>query len=142
MAFMELMSEKKFFPPASVWKLMPELMGSARKLGWISVEDIGFIAAKAFAEPEQFTGKDLQLAADVQSIDGCRMIYREVFGKNPPRFPMPVWMFERFGFAGQDLTKMWRWLRDGQLPLETSLTRSIHPRALSVHDWLEKQKLQ
>jgi hypothetical protein len=33
MAFMELMTERKFFPPASVWQLMPKLMGSARPVG-------------------------------------------------------------------------------------------------------------
>ena len=30
MAFMELMAERKFFPPASTWHLMPKLMGATR----------------------------------------------------------------------------------------------------------------
>jgi uncharacterized protein YbjT (DUF2867 family) len=32
-AFMELMTESKFFPPASVWHLMPKLMGADRPVG-------------------------------------------------------------------------------------------------------------
>jgi uncharacterized protein YbjT (DUF2867 family) len=32
-AFMELMTEPKFLPPASVWQLMPKLMGSTGRWG-------------------------------------------------------------------------------------------------------------
>jgi uncharacterized protein YbjT (DUF2867 family) len=136
MAFMELMAEKKFFPPVSAWHLMPKLMGGSRKLVWLCTDDLGFIAAKAFAEPEEFISKELRLATDVQSLDECRSIYREVTGKNPSRFPMPVWLFERF--VGKDLTTMWRWLRNGALDLDTTATRAIHPQGLTVRAWLEK----
>jgi uncharacterized protein YbjT (DUF2867 family) len=139
-AFMELMTGKQFFPAVSTWQVMPALMGSDTKVGWLNVEDLGFIAARAFADPGRFIGQDLHLASDVRSIAECRAIYREVLGKNPPRFPMPVWLFERFGFIGQDLGKMWRWLRAGRINWETETTLAIHPQALSVRDWLERQK--
>jgi uncharacterized protein YbjT (DUF2867 family) len=140
MAFMELMTHKKFFPAASAWHLMPKLMGSSRNVGWLCTDDLGAIAAKAFADPHSFVGKDLALASDVQSLDECRSIYREVMGRNPRRLPMPVWLFERFGFVGKDLTTMWRWLRTGEVDLDTSPTRAIHPEALTVGGWLSKQK--
>jgi uncharacterized protein YbjT (DUF2867 family) len=139
MAFMELMTEKKFFPAVSTWKVMPQLMGSSRKVVWLCTDDLGFIVAKAFAESSQFIGKELQLASDVKSIDECREIYREVLGKYPPRFPMPVGMFERFGFVGKDLSIMWRWLREATIYLDTDTARSIYPEALTVQAWLEKQ---
>jgi hypothetical protein len=50
-AFMELMTEPKFFPPACVWQLMPTLMGAARPVGWLTVEDLAVIAAKVFGDP-------------------------------------------------------------------------------------------
>ena len=140
MAFMELMSEKKFFPQVSTWQVMPRLMGGSTKVGWLSADDLGFIAAKAFAEPDEFIGKTLQLTSDAQSIDESRALYREVLGKNPPRYPMPVWMFERFGFVGKDLSTMWRWLRTGPLDTNTGPTLALHPNALNVRAWLEKQK--
>jgi uncharacterized protein YbjT (DUF2867 family) len=140
-AFMELMSEKKFFPAASTWHLMPKLMGSSTKVGWLSVDDIGFIAAKAFADPDNFIGKKLQLTSDVQSIDECRAAYRGVTGKEPSRFPMPGWLFERFGFVGKDLTTMWRWLREATIEWDSTTTLTIHPNALSVRAWLAKQHM-
>jgi uncharacterized protein YbjT (DUF2867 family) len=139
MAFMELMTEPKFFPQVSTWQVMPRLMGSDRKVPWLSVEDVGFIAARAFAEPEQFLGQELQLASDVLSIDECRALYRAVMGRNPPRFPMPVWLFERFGIIGKDLGTMWRWLQDGAVDLDTRPTLALHPGALSVRAWMERQ---
>jgi uncharacterized protein YbjT (DUF2867 family) len=140
MAFMELMTERKFFPAVSTWHIMPKLMGSARKVVWLCADDFGFIVAKVFAEPERFIGQELHLASDVQSIDECRIIYRQVTGKNTPRFPMPVWIFKRFGFVGKDLPIMWHWLRETTIDLDTSTTKTIHPQALSVAQWLEKQK--
>jgi uncharacterized protein YbjT (DUF2867 family) len=140
MAFMELMTDKKFYPPVSMWHLMPKLMGDSKKLPWFCVDDIGFIVAKAFAEPGHFIDKEFQLASDVRTLDECRTIYQEVTSKYPPRFPMPVWLFERFGSFAKDLIIMWRWLRDGTIDLDTTPTFAIHPDALSVQAWLAKER--
>src|SRR5215208_2954319 len=126
MAFMELMTDKKFFPAVGVWQVMPTLMGSSRSVGWLCTDDLGAIAAKAFAAPQRYVGKDLKLASDVQSLNQCRSIYREVMGRNPRRFPMQVWLFKRFGFVGRDL--------------DTAPTRAIHSEALTVRSWLSRQK--
>jgi uncharacterized protein YbjT (DUF2867 family) len=140
MAFMELMTDKKFFPGATTWHIMPSLMGPSRKVGWLCTDDLGAIAAKVFAQPDDFIGQDLNLVSDKQSIDECRIIYRTGMGKNPTRFPMLAWVFARFGFVGSDLTTMWRWLRTATFDMDVETTRAIHPDALSVEAWLRKQK--
>ena len=139
-AFMELMTHKKFFPPVAAWQVMPKLMGPSRCLPWLCTDDLGVIAARAFADPRSFVGRDLTLASDVRSLDECRSMYLEVMGRNPLRLPMPVWLFGRFGFVGKDLTAMWRWLKTGHVDLDTSPTRAIHPDALTVGNWLSTQK--
>ena len=140
MALMELMTDKKFFPAVGTWRGMPALMGRSRSLPWLCAEDLGAIVAKAFADPDRFIGQELVLASDVQSLAQCRATYREVLGKNPSSFPMPVWLFKRFGFVGRDLSAMWSWLRKGTIALDTAPTRAIHPEALTVRDWLSRQK--
>jgi uncharacterized protein YbjT (DUF2867 family) len=140
MAFMELMTDKKFFPAMSTWHVMPLLMGASRPVGWLCTDDLGAIAAKAFAAPHHFIGKELSLTSDVQSLHQCRTIYREVLGRNPRQFPMPIWLFQRFGFVGRDLTTMWRWLRTAAIDLDTASTYAIHPDALTVRAWLSRQK--
>ena len=138
MAFMDLMSERRFYPPASVWHLMPKLMGQSRPVGWLSVEDLAVVAAKAFEDPDAFVGRDIPLTSDVQSIEECREIWREVTGRAPRRFPMPVWLFERF--SGTDETTMWRWLRHNHVDLDTGPTLEIHPEARTVRAWLAAWK--
>jgi uncharacterized protein YbjT (DUF2867 family) len=137
-AFMELMTEPKFFPPASVWHLMPKLMGPDRLVGWLTVEDLAAIVAKAFDDPDRFIGREVMLASDVQSIDACRAIWREVTGKPPRQFPMPRWLFERF--AGTDETTMWRWLGANKVDFDTGPTLALHPEALTVREWLGRKK--
>ena len=133
-AFMELTTEKKFYPPVSVWHIMPKVMGETRPIGWISVDDLAVIAEKAFSDPGRFAGQDLSLASDVLSIQDCRAVWRDVTGKGPRRFPMPLWLFERF--TGTDETTMWRWLRDNDMDFETSTTKEIHPGARTFSEWL------
>ena len=139
-AFMELMTDKAYYPNVSVWQIMPALMGAARPVPWLAVDDLGAIAARAFADPERFVGADISVAADVKTIDECRAIWAEVRGKRPRGFPMPLWMFKRVaGHAGKDLPIMWRWLRTGTVPEDTGPTREIHPGARTVRAWLEEQ---
>jgi uncharacterized protein YbjT (DUF2867 family) len=140
MAFMELMTNKKFFPAVSTWHVMPRMMGASRPVGWLCVDDLGTIAAQVFAAPQQFVGRDLALASDVQSLAQCRALYQEVMGTRPPQFPIPNWLFQRFGFVGRDLTTMWRWLRTEDIDLDTAPTRAVHPEALTVRAWLSRQK--
>jgi uncharacterized protein YbjT (DUF2867 family) len=134
MAFMELMTEPKFYPAASVWHIMPKLMGERRPVVWLAVDDLAAIAAKAIAEPGRFLGRDIPLASDVRSIAEVREIWLEIANRPPPRFPMPRWLFERF--SGKDETTMWTWLADHDVDLDTSPARAIHPQALTVRDWL------
>ena len=136
LAFMELMTDPSYYPSSSTWYVWPRLSGINRPIGWISVQDVGAIAAKAFADPDEFIGKDLPLAADVKSLAECREIYKEVKGKYPSRFPMPLFLFEKF--VGKDLADMWRWLRTNHFDLSTDLTRDVHPEAMTVRTWLQR----
>lgn len=134
MAFMELMTDTAYFPQSSTWYAMPKLIGDDRRLPWISVQDLGAIAAKAFADPERFVGRDINLVADIRSISECRAIYQEVKGRKPPRLPMPLFLLSRF--AGKDVLTMWRWLHDNPVHADPAETREILPEAMDVRTWL------
>jgi uncharacterized protein YbjT (DUF2867 family) len=136
-AFMGLMTDKDYYPPVSTWHLMPKFMGANRPIGWIATDDLGVIAAKAFASPEDFIGQDVKLASDVKSIEECRAIYKAITTKTPSRFPMPVWLFKRF--VGSDLITMWQWLGTSDMRFDTAPTYAIHPNALTVDAWLSSR---
>jgi uncharacterized protein YbjT (DUF2867 family) len=134
MALMELMTDRVYYPPVSTWHVMPKLMGEARPVGWVCADDVGAIAAAAFAQPAAFVGRDLRLASDVQSIAACRALYRAVWGRAPRRVPMPVRLFARV--VGHDLPTMWSWLGSHEIDLDPGPTRAILPTAQSVEAWL------
>ena len=133
MAFMELMTDRDFYPQVSVWHVMPKLMGWDRTLPWLAADDVGAIAAHAFADPARFIGADLSLAGDLKTLAECRKLWTAK-GRPPRGFPMPTPVFQLV--AGKDLPTMWRWLRTGDVPLDTAPTRAIHPGARTVEDWM------
>jgi uncharacterized protein YbjT (DUF2867 family) len=136
-AFMELMTDRSFYPAVSMWHLMPKLIGADRPIPWICVDDLGAIAARAFGDPDRFVGRDLKLAAELRSIAECRQMWRDVVGRPPRRFPMPLWMFERF--VGTDLTTMWRWLRTGDVNADVAETHALLPTVSTIRQWLVRQ---
>ena len=137
MAFMELMTDKDLYPSVAAWHLMPRLVGEERPLPWLSADDLGAIAARAFAEPASYVGADLPLAADVRTLSECRTIWRRVTGRRPRRFPMPVWLFERF--VGPDLTRMWRWLATHEVDVDLADTRAHHPDVATVEEFVRRR---
>jgi uncharacterized protein YbjT (DUF2867 family) len=134
LAFMELMTDPSYYPQSSTWRIWPKLTGWNVKIPWLSVQDLGVIAAKAFAQPDVYIGQDLVLTADAQTLAECRSSYEQVRGKAPSTFPMPMFLFQRF--VGKDIPNMWRWLKDHPVDLDTSATRKIHPEAMTVKEWL------
>jgi uncharacterized protein YbjT (DUF2867 family) len=137
-AFMELMTDRDFFPAVGVWHVWPKLAGGSFVVWWLGCHDLGVIAARVFAAPERYVGQDLVLAADHRSLQECRVIYRRVVGRNPRRFPMPKWALERFA---PDAVALWRWLRDNNFEADETVTRMIHPNVLGVEDWLRQWRV-
>lgn len=136
MAFMELMTDRAFFPPAGVWHVWPTLAGWNFRVPWLSCHDLGRIAERVFAQPERFVGQQLNLIADVRSLEECRQIHTRVLGRRPRRFPMPVRLFERFA---PDTAALWRWARTARLDLDTAGTRGIISDPLTVETWLRQE---
>ena len=137
MAFMELMTDRDLYPSIAAWHLMPRLVGEDRPLPWLAANDLGAIAARAFGEPGSYVGSDLTLAADVRTLSECRTTWRRVTGRSPRRFPMPVWLFERF--VGPDLTRMWRWLATHEVEVDLTDTRAHHPDVATVEEFVRRR---
>lgn len=137
MAFMELMTDKDLYPPIAVWHLMPKLIGDDQPLVWLSADDVGAIAARAFADPASYVGADLALAGDRRTLSECRSAWRDVNGRNPRRVRMPVWLFERF--VGPDLIRMWRWLATHEVHVDPAETRAHEPGVATVDEFLRRR---
>jgi uncharacterized protein YbjT (DUF2867 family) len=135
--FMELMTDKDFYPAVSTWYLMPRLMGEDTRIPWVCLEDLGAVAALVLADAERFVGTELTVASDLRSIRECRETWRLATGRTPRRFPMPVPLFRRF--VGEDLLDMWRWLGTHDTTVDPTATRRLLPDALTVEQWVRRR---
>ncbi len=136
-AFMELMTDKDFYPSVAVWRLMPKLAGEHTPVPWLAVDDLGAIATRAFAEPAEFIGAELPLAAEFRSIAELRQAWTAATGQPPRSFPMPIWLFERF--TGRDLTTMWRWLANNPVAADPPETVRLLGHVTTVGQFLERR---
>lgn len=132
-AFMELMTDKAFFPPVGIWHVWPAIAGWDVRIPWLSCHDLGLIAERVFADPARHVGQEIRPVADVRSLAECREIWTRVMGRGPRSFPMPVRLFERFA---ADTAALWRWTRTADLDVSPDDTRSILPNPLTVEAWL------
>jgi uncharacterized protein YbjT (DUF2867 family) len=130
------MTDKDLYPPVAAWGLMPKLVGEERPIPWLAADDLGVVAARAFADPTSYIGVDVGLAADVRTLGECRDTWRRVTGRKPRRFPMPLWLFQRF--VGPDLTRMWRWLATNEVVIDVEQTRVHHPSAMTVEQFVRR----
>jgi uncharacterized protein YbjT (DUF2867 family) len=134
--FMELMKDKDFVPPLVAWNVTEKVLGKDFPLTWVACDDIGAVAAKVFASPGEFAGKDVVIAGDRKSMAQCREIYRSIHNKIPFRIPAPVWLFK---VMQKDLWKMYQWmLRDPEPDGLIDQTRKIHPGVMDVETWMRK----
>jgi uncharacterized protein YbjT (DUF2867 family) len=139
LAFMELMNDPAFYPAVGTWRIFPRLTGEDRPIPWLSVDDLGQIVAAVFEKPVDYVGRELTLTSDSRTLAECRSLYREIMGKAPRTFPMPLWLFDRF--THKDATTMWRWLRTGEVDQDAQATRTLLPSAQTVPEWMRRVQM-
>ncbi len=140
--FMELMTDKAFFPPLAAWGVMPKIVGWETPLPWTAVADIGAAIANIFDNPDKWVGRDINLFSDVASMRECQHIFKMATGKKPFGLPLPVAIFNKM--AGPEMVVMWQWLVDylavndrGRLKADVAAAREVCPDLHSVADWLK-----
>ncbi|MFQ5616221.1 MAG: NmrA/HSCARG family protein, partial [Anaerolineales bacterium] len=108
--FMELLSEKEFFPALGAWGAEPKVLGWDTPIPWVAVRDIGVAIANIFENPDEWIGREVTLCGDVKTLGECRAIFTAVSGKKPFRLPLPLWLFGKM--AGDEFIHMWKWMVD------------------------------
>lgn len=107
-----------------------------RKLQLISVQDIGYFAAQAFTNPDQYRNRAVGLAGDELTLDQANKIFMEKTGS-----PAPA----TYGFLGaglmwgvKEVGTMFGWFRDVGYGVDIPALKKEHPGLLSLGDWIEK----
>jgi uncharacterized protein YbjT (DUF2867 family) len=139
--FMELMSQKAFFPAMGAWGAMPKVVGWETPVPWTAVYDIGTAIANIFENPEQWIGCDINLISDLKSLRDCQTLFKTTTGKKPFGLPLPLALFNKM--AGPEFAVMWRWMvqwiaqhGEGGMQAMVEASRAACPKLHTVESWL------
>jgi uncharacterized protein YbjT (DUF2867 family) len=143
--FMELLSEKEFYPALGVWGAQTKILGWDTPIPWVAVRDIGCAIANIFEDPDRWIGQDVSLLGDIKTMQECKAVFETVNGKKPFGLPLPLWLFQKM--AGDEFVKMWRWLdnwveENGQQGLSelAQASRQVTPEMLDMESWLKMKR--
>ena len=140
--FMELLTEKEFFPALATWGVEPRIVGWHTPIPWVAVRDIGITIAEIFENPEAWIGGDVTVCGDIKTLKETQEIFKKVDGKKPFGVPIPVGLFSKM--ANEEYLQMWRWLKDyveelgpqGLGNLAASSKDTV-PEMLDLESWLK-----
>jgi uncharacterized protein YbjT (DUF2867 family) len=119
---------------ASMWETA---IPKDKPLQLVATRDIGWFAAHAFKNPDQFAGRYLSLAGCQLTFSEANQIFKEKTGKDMP---------STFGFvshlllhAVKEVGVMFKWLKQEGTAADIEELKKIHPGLMSFGTWLETE---
>jgi uncharacterized protein YbjT (DUF2867 family) len=101
----------------------------------LSVEDIGYFAAEAFAKPEAYAGRTLELAGDSLTTADIKSVYAAVNGKSLSALRIPLWVSR---FLNAEMAKQFRWNNQVGWRFDICPLRDINPNLVSFEAFLKR----
>jgi len=115
---------------------LAEPLMPATPLQLVAVDDIGAFAALAFAEPEQWIGRAIELTGDELSMPQAAERFGRVIGR-PVRY-VQVPMAELRRTRGEDQAAMYTWFNQVGYGADLPTLRAIYPALTTLEQWLRR----
>jgi uncharacterized protein YbjT (DUF2867 family) len=101
----------------------------------MAVDDVGVIAALAFAQPQDWIGREIELAGDQLTPIQIAAAIADEIGHPLPYVRIPIeavrQVSEDFAFANE-------WLTASGYQADIAAVREIHPGLMDLRTWLAK----
>ena len=107
------------------------------KLQMIAVDDIGAITAAVFGNPEEYLGKEIEIAGDDITGPQAADIYTRVTGKDTAFAEMPMDALRNYN---EEFANMFQWFMDKGYEADIPAIKKIHPGLKSFETWLSGTK--
>jgi uncharacterized protein YbjT (DUF2867 family) len=101
----------------------------------IAVEDIAIFVALAFANPEQYTGKTIELSGDELTESQIADTFTKVIGR-PVKLTMPSG--ENSRVSDEEMTAMFNFFNGEAYNADIAALRKLHPELLTLEQYLRK----
>ncbi len=109
---------------AVIWGAMAGALGRALPMQMIAADDIGALAALAFAEPDRFLGYAVEIAGDEVTVDRAKQVYRKVTGRGRRFVPLPFTVLRWFD---SDVARLFEWIRADGFQADLGALQQLHP---------------
>ncbi|VBB74008.1 Putative protein of unknown function [Podospora comata] len=116
--------------------LLRDTLGRDKPLQWIATRDIGFFAAEAFHNPEEWNKKAMGLAGDELTFEEMNKVFERVTGK-----PVPT----TWGLLGKglktgvkELGSMAEWFALEGYKADLRKVKEVNPGMVGLEEWLRK----
>jgi uncharacterized protein YbjT (DUF2867 family) len=101
----------------------------------IAVDDIAVFVALAFANPEQYLGKTIELAGDALTESQLAETFAKVIGR-PVKLAMPTGGSGRR--SDEEMKAMFNFFNGEAYNADIPALRKLHPGLLTFEQWLRK----
>jgi uncharacterized protein YbjT (DUF2867 family) len=102
----------------------------------IAVNDIGWFAAEALANPDRYLGKTIEIAGDSLTVTEMKRVYQRVTGKQPSGLKFPTWLL---GLLNREMVRQFRWNNEVGWHFDIQQVRQIHPNLISFEQFWKAQ---
>lgn len=120
------------FRPSPEGKLALALPGD-RKVQMIAVDDLGAFAAIAFAHPEEWVGRQVELAGDEKSMLQVALLMWEAVGRPVVYEELPL---ARLRETNGELAALFEWIGREGWRADIEVLRDLHPQLTNLQTWL------
>jgi uncharacterized protein YbjT (DUF2867 family) len=118
---------------------LPQPLDPDKPFQHVAVEDIGAFATIAFEHPDEWIGREVDIAGDEQTMPEIAETFGRVIGREVDYYQVPWDQFEEQ--MGEEFAVMYRWFNDVGYEADTDALRREHPdlttfeRYLRSHGW-------
>ncbi|GAA5880019.1 hypothetical protein JCM8547_004850 [Rhodosporidiobolus lusitaniae] len=106
-----------------------------KKLQMVAADDIGMVAAQAFANPSAYSGRHIKLAGDDLSMEEVRQAYQRVENKSVWKAWMPGFVINLLPY---DFKQMMLMFRDKGYSADVQALRKEYPGLRTFEQWLRE----
>lgn len=128
---------ENFLDPKTGPLVIPVLAGALEptlRLHLIAVNDIGWFAADAFANPQTSIGQTVDIAGDCLTVAQMKQVWQRVTGRKPFGFKVPWWLFHR---VHPEVAKQFKWNNQHGWHFGLDELRQIHPGLIDFETFLK-----
>ena len=113
---------------------LPQPLDPGKPFQQVAVEDIGAFAAMAFEHPDEWIGREVEIAGDERTMPEIAEAFGRIAGREVVYYQVPLDQFEEQ--MGEEYAVMYRWFNDVGYEADVEALRREHPGLIDFESYL------